>query len=588
MTAEFDAARIAINFPQGLRKEKDNNTYGTTVGIHIDVKPVGGSVWFRRHTRTIRWKSLGSAYERSFRVQRPATSNGAWQVRVTRDSATSNGDGAYEGGGRHYNTCRWSRITRIIEDESTYPDSAYVALRIPSSEVGSSIQNVSFDVKGRKIKLPNNYNPVTRNYSGSWNGGFSGKKFSNNPSWIIYDLLTDADNGLGEKIKPGDIDIYSFYDAAVFADQSVSNGINGNEPRYTFNGSIGSIQNSTDLIKSVAASMRASVVSVNGVIKLIHDHPRSTAFNLTLDDVLEDGFSSQSTEVSSIHTEAIVKYKDPNRNFDIATTTIRHNEAFAKYGLVPIVVEIFGCTSESQAQRHGKWLLESDYRRNEMMTWSASFDGILYTVGDVVSITCPWTTNNQPVKFAITAIREGSEPGTYDVSALKYDAQVYAVADNIGNLDTTGGTGYFGGGSSPILTSEQRIVGAVSNVTHRFTANTVQNLGFNEDAILLSWDAPTIGFDDVSGYKIEYTIGQGERVLGNHTFGTSYQLALQGREIYEFTIRAKHIAGNYGPPVVYTVDAREENELSPVDVRPHFNAPSALSLIGQAWIGWWL
>jgi len=584
LNGDKNAARVAIQFPQGLRKEKDGSTYGTTVGFDIDVKLASepDTAWTRVHERNIRWKKLTGAYERSYRVQAPLNpSSEPWQIQVTRNSSRSNGDGRWEGSGRHYNTARWSRVVEIIEETSSYPNSAYIALRIPSDEVGQAVKAVTFDIDGRLVKVPSNYDPDARTYSGAWDGTFSPTlKWSNNPAWVIYDLLTNVQDGLGERVQQSDVDIYSFYDAGVYADGLVSDGNGGTEPRYSFNGVISSDQAATTVLSNVAASMRANIVAVNGIIKLIHDHPRSTVFNLTTSDVLSEGFNTQSTEASGIHTEVIVKWNDPDRNYEIATTTVRNEDSFAKFGLIPISVELFGCTSESQARRHGIWMLEVEARSNEIITWTSSFDGLLYSIGDVVSITCPWTTNNQPVKFAITTIRDGSEPGTFEIAALKYDDAVYGLADNVG----VSGVDYVSASSS-ILSPVARSIGAVTDVSHRvYTSSVIAALGVTTtDRIELFWEPPVAGRDLITSYDVRYSVGENPYVRsGGEVISSEFTLPLQGNEIYQFRIQPVGIAGNRGPFVQYLVDLRSDIDKDVAELTPHFNAPRNLRILGQA------
>ncbi|XOC62518.1 hypothetical protein MY519_08080 [Haemophilus influenzae] len=68
------------------------------------------------------------------------------------------------------------------------------------AEQFSSIPSRGYHCRGIKLKVPSNYNPETREYSGDWDGTFI-VKYSNNPVWIYFDLLTNEEYGAGNTSK---------------------------------------------------------------------------------------------------------------------------------------------------------------------------------------------------------------------------------------------------------------------------------------------------------------------------------------------------------------------------------------------------
>ncbi|WP_438286412.1 hypothetical protein, partial [Enterobacter cloacae] len=88
--------------------------------------------------------------------------------------------------------------------------------------------------KGKLIKVPDNYDPTTRTYSGSWSGGFK-MAWSNNPAWIFYDLVLDEIYGMGTRVDASMVDKWALYSIAQYCDEMVSDGAGGTEPRFTCN-----------------------------------------------------------------------------------------------------------------------------------------------------------------------------------------------------------------------------------------------------------------------------------------------------------------------------------------------------------------
>ncbi|MBS7391058.1 MAG: hypothetical protein KIG51_03050, partial [Fibrobacter sp.] len=75
------------------------------------------------------------------------------------------------------------------------------------------------------ISVPSNYDGHAHTYDGDWDGLFK-KSWTNNPAWILYDLLTNPRYGMGS-FYTFDVDKMDFYDAAQFCDELVDDG-NGN------------------------------------------------------------------------------------------------------------------------------------------------------------------------------------------------------------------------------------------------------------------------------------------------------------------------------------------------------------------------
>jgi Phage-related protein, tail component len=61
--------------------------------------------------------------------------------------------------------------TEIIDAKLRYPNSALMAVRVDSQQF-QSVPSRYYDIKGLKIRVPSNYDPDTREYTGEWDGTF--------------------------------------------------------------------------------------------------------------------------------------------------------------------------------------------------------------------------------------------------------------------------------------------------------------------------------------------------------------------------------------------------------------------------------
>lgn len=97
-------------------------------------------------------------------------------------------------------------LIEYYEDQYGYPNSAIVSCKF-EAEFFSSIPTRTYEVDLLKVKVPSNYDPITKKYTGSWDGTFAAeKKWSDNPAWCFYDLLTNKRYGLGEQIQESLVD----------------------------------------------------------------------------------------------------------------------------------------------------------------------------------------------------------------------------------------------------------------------------------------------------------------------------------------------------------------------------------------------
>ena len=155
------------------------------------------------------------------------------------------------------------------------------------SETFSSIPSISVDLRGLKIKVPNNRTEDLDgdvSYSGTWNGQFEGDpKYCTNPAWIFYDLLTTNRYGcgvlqidnkeIGPGIRPEDIDKYALYEIGKYCDELVPDGRGGRERRFTFNGYINNRGEAYQVLNSIAACFRGMLYFAGGGIVATQDKP---------------------------------------------------------------------------------------------------------------------------------------------------------------------------------------------------------------------------------------------------------------------------------------------------------------------------
>lgn len=137
-------------------------------------------------------------------------------------------------------------ITEITPVQLSYPNSVVIGTRVNARDV-ASIPKRNYHLKLKKVAVPSNYNPETRQYDGNWDGRFIGqaskgdsvpeeaKLWTDNPAWCLYDLISNKRYGVGKfGIKPENIDRWTLYKIAKYCDQFVPSGYSSKYPKRNF------------------------------------------------------------------------------------------------------------------------------------------------------------------------------------------------------------------------------------------------------------------------------------------------------------------------------------------------------------------
>jgi hypothetical protein len=117
-----------------------------------------------------------------------------------------------------------SAIVERIKDKGnfSYPFTALVKSAVSSRHFNEDPER-TFDLKLLKIKVPNNYDPEIREYSGNWNGKFeSFLRWTDNPAWIFYDICTNSRYGVGNGlILERDLNKWDLYKIGKYCDELI-------------------------------------------------------------------------------------------------------------------------------------------------------------------------------------------------------------------------------------------------------------------------------------------------------------------------------------------------------------------------------
>lgn len=376
-----NAVRVTISVPKLTEQNTSNGDLGgTSVSIAIDVQTAGGG-YVHKISDTISGKTT-SRYQRSYRIE--LTGTGPWDVRVRRLTADSTSSTLN-------NTTNWDSYTEIIDAKLRYPNSALLAISV-DSERFNSIPKRGYEIRGLLVRIPSNYNPTTRAYTGIWDGTFT-TAWTDNPAWHFYDMVTNDRYGLGSYIDPSQVDKWVLYEIAQHCDELVPNGYGGMEPRFTCSLYLQSREEAFKVINDMAAIFCGIAYWGAGSIIPAQDAPSEPVKLFSNANVVPSSegmyFNYAGSSVKTRHTVALVSWNDPADRYRQKIEYVEDLEGIALYGIVQTEVVALGCTSRGQAHRYGKRILYTERMETETISFRAGLDGLDLAPGDVFQTSDP-------------------------------------------------------------------------------------------------------------------------------------------------------------------------------------------------------
>jgi predicted phage tail protein len=374
---DVDAVRLKVSMPAlTLQDTTNGDLNGTSLSYAIDVQSAG-SGFVQVITDTVTGKTT-SRYQRSYYVPLPGT--GPWDVRLrrlTEDAPQSS----------LQNKTFLDSYTEVIESKLRYPNSALMALRVDASQF-NSIPRRSYDLKLLRVRVPTNYIPETRSYTGIWNGTFK-VAWTDNPAWCFYDLVTNTRYGLGNYIPESQVDKWALYRVARYCDELVSDGLGGYEPRFTCNLYLQTREQAYKVVQDMASVFRGMAYWSGGAITVTQDAPQDPVYQFTSANVIDGEFAYQGSSAKARHTVALVSWVDPEDFYRQKVEYVEDVAGIARYGVVQADVVAMGCTSRGQANRVGKWLLYSEQSESEIITFRTGLEGAVVRPGDAIQVADP-------------------------------------------------------------------------------------------------------------------------------------------------------------------------------------------------------
>jgi predicted phage tail protein len=301
----------------------------------------------------------------------------------------------------------WTSIIVGKKFGTAYPHTALVFLSLDSEEY-STLPARAYDVKGLKVKIPSNATVAKSGRlqfddSVPFDGSLRTDEFwTTCPVCCFYDLLTNKRYGAGDFINQSNLNWVDLIEIAKYCNEQVEHvddqGETRKEARFAINTVIGSQAEAFSVLQDMASVFRGMLFWKSDNVQIAADHgelndtvasspknvPAIHVFSNS--NVVNGSFSYSGSSLKTRSTRVRVRYNDPDNFHKPNFICIEDRSLIDKYGVQEKSVVAFGCTSKHQAQRMGRWIMQSEKLHDETVTFSVGLEGLNVLPGQVFEV----------------------------------------------------------------------------------------------------------------------------------------------------------------------------------------------------------
>ena len=314
---------------------------------------------------------------------------------------------------------------KIIVTSSEELNYGYTRLVFNGTDVAFQLVNFVSQTLVDSVGVFSLYPPEksTRLLAGNDWFGMMKRGWSDNPVWIIYDLLTNPIYGAGAVLDDlKDINIFNFFEVSKYFDSASVAGYyipiyderGRTEPRLSCNFLLDSDFNAFDVISSICDMFFGALYIKEGKYNIWADRPTETSWYFNNHDVLDGNFSYSDTSKSKRASLIRVPFLDKYDGFKEKVEFIEDSELMRKNGKNEVKLDFVTFTTRSQARRFGKHYLYNQSYETEKVKFLTDSKALFLNPGDVIGV------NDKLKSFK-------NEKLFYEVEDVSHIEKVYAV-----------------------------------------------------------------------------------------------------------------------------------------------------------------
>lgn len=380
-----DAIEVKLRFAQGLFNSSRDGLRAKEVQYRVRHRRTGDLPWLNTIEKSVRAKST-SEVTVAFRLDNLNLAK--YDIEITRltpdDSSTLD-----------RSMFQVVEVDEVIYDDLAYTGKALIGVKaVATDQLHGSQPNVTSLCEATKVKVYTSEDEFTY-------------KYTNNPAWIILDILLNSRYGLGALIDKKNVLTSSFITAANSCGALEFNeDRTAQEARSQCDVVIDDFRSSWDWVYTIAQAAFLSVYKLGGKYSIKADEESAPVMLFTGSNVrnFKMGYTAPSERINYVD----VHFFDRDQNYTENTIVAIDSEVDGIENYVKETIELTTVTRRSEALRNGVYRINANKFLTRYATWDSDIQAIRCEPNDVVSVAYEnvlWGLNTGRVKSAtITAI----------------------------------------------------------------------------------------------------------------------------------------------------------------------------------------
>jgi len=314
---------------------------------------------------------------------------------------------------------------------NAFRNTAYIALTIDNRDglAGGNYPEVTAYVKGCKVR--------------AWSGTAWGTAaYSQNPAWVIYDMLAHPRRGMGAAFDSSLLDAASFKAVADYCDELVERPDGATEPRHAVDIAYASKTDGWKAIQEIRAATGIYFQEHDGKIYLAIEQNGTADHVLVEADFIPGSFSYSVSDPYDVPNVLRVSYTEPAEDFKEVYVQAESGSDVADFGMKISEIRLSAVNRKSEALRFAHWQLWRGLQVRRTFTGRLSINNADMIAGDIAAITHALPAWSGKL-FRIVDVREDAND-ELEISGQEYLERSAVLETNLPNsayVETTGGSG---------------------------------------------------------------------------------------------------------------------------------------------------
>lgn len=465
---EVNKIEVTVTFPSGIYYQNDKgNLDNQTAKFNISYRVTGTDTWTSNDYSLTR--KTNQSVRKVYTFDN-LTAN-RYDVKVTAiETPLTN---------RRCALMQWSTLTSYIYTGAfSRPNKVLVGMRVKAtSQLNGSVPSLTWTQKRSKVWV---YDVDNSKYV---------EKDANNPIWAAYDILhhyrqlKNINTGAMEFVVDGaPKERFTRYwdewkDAAAYADELIETNDGTKEKRFQFDAIFDTSQKRLEAANKAASVGHAVIIQHGTQLGIAVDKPGVMRQIFGEGRTIMSSFNGSFSSIDDRARSVEITYNDKDNDFKNTEFYIRSARYAQDVELQDNTAQLtlFGVSRRSQAYREGMYLLATNERQLETVTFSADINAIVCEYGDIIGV-------------AHSVARIGTASGrivSIDGSTVKLDKTVTLTANESYGIKIQ------------LSANDQIITKDIKTVTTDTTTDTVTvTEAFAADAMPAQYDCYTLGVVD--------------------------------------------------------------------------------------------